>query len=265
MKHTDAGILKRVSTPVYWKDVLSDQALQSSTNETVGAWLKTWASLELDDAYEFTKTRAQWGRLWSATPDEVDRIIADMQSTKILDVTLCNENVTLMLRRNKRRHKAQEQARLRVKRHREKGTCNADVTPPKRPPTVSSSVAVASSVVKDTPPRAPENPDDKFHAGPAEVFAKATGWAYDEATKADDLGRITKEIRALEALGVQVDTALIEKHAKPGMKPWQFKDAVLGVAKGDEDDDSAARQHALFEKTRRPKKFDPEDYPQNDF
>ncbi len=144
------GVVKKVSDAVYFKDIVSDGQRRASLLETRGAWDDAWFTMAMDGTYKMTFSIKEWARFWGCEPRKVKRIISDMKTTKICDVTVCNDLVTLLSRRLLRKSKERAATALRVRKHREKEACNALVTSKKALPSSSSSISSSKDVKKDS-------------------------------------------------------------------------------------------------------------------
>jgi hypothetical protein len=145
----EKGIERRVSVPVYSKDILSEYGLITASLEIRGAWAWCLFTMWENGRYSVHGTFDEMGRLWGCSPDEASRIAAEIGERNIADVTISNGQVTLVSRRLKRQEKEREQAakRQRDKRNRDR---NAPVTEEKGVPSSSSSSSSSTSITKVT-------------------------------------------------------------------------------------------------------------------
>jgi hypothetical protein len=74
-------------------------------------------------------TTDQLARIARCSTAELVQALADIESTGVADVTLSNNNVTVVNRRMKREYKKREHTKLRVERYRRNAECNASETP----------------------------------------------------------------------------------------------------------------------------------------
>lgn len=177
MKNHEAGIKNRVSECVYPADLLSDPAFLACSGKTRGSWMHTLFILWKQGGYEITYTKEMLGRIWGYSTEEVEQILTEMLATKICDVTLGHENVTLLSRRLSRRHKAKEQARLRKEKERKEKDCHADV--PAQNPLPSIPISSPSSISTSTTVIGEEN-IIRFESLPKMPIDKKDGTVLDQ-------------------------------------------------------------------------------------
>lgn len=110
-----------------WSDWLSDEKLNLCSFETQGFWMRCICIMHRSDQYELTGTIDQLRRLLGCLPEEVTRCASDLKNNGAADVRFGNGEVSIKSRRLEREHKAREQNRLYVAKHREKDECKVDV------------------------------------------------------------------------------------------------------------------------------------------
>lgn len=109
----------------------------------------------------------QLSRLLSCTEQELKESLEELSVTKVADVTVRNDFVTVINRRMYREENTRKLTRCRVQRFRngeEKQHCNADVTHP------SSSSSSSSSSLKEKKPRKPSADTPKKGVSPHTDF-----------------------------------------------------------------------------------------------
>lgn len=112
------GITKRVSTPIYPKDILSDRELVTCSPAAKGAWLWTFLQLLADDKDRQRDTFEGFARSWCCTVAEAKGIVTELVERSPCDVSLQGDVVTLTSRRLKRKCNARKQGAARVRKHR---------------------------------------------------------------------------------------------------------------------------------------------------
>ncbi len=146
--HSDAGISKRVSEPVYPADIIADTALQQCDLLTRGAWYECLWRMWRDRTYKIEGTVTSLARLWGCTEEEVGHVITELIVHSPCDVTQCSNKITLLSRRLQRRELQRIANKKRQKAYREKDR-NGDVTEKNNGPS-SSSVSSSVSSTKET-------------------------------------------------------------------------------------------------------------------
>ena len=113
----------------YIKDWLTDCELQSASSATRGIWINAlcfmWKSKIRG---KISGSMDNLTRMLNATPVEFMTFLQEVQVFKFADVTVCNNDVTLINRRMIRDEIEKENTRLRVAKHRERQQSKDDVT-----------------------------------------------------------------------------------------------------------------------------------------
>ncbi len=183
MNHKEAGIKRRVSVPVYAKDILSELTLIMSPLDIKGAWV--WCLLSMWDtgADRVTGTFEEMGFFWGCSDVEAKRISEEIKRRKIGDVTFSHNDVTIVSRRLSRAKKHREQDAKRKRKQRKKES-HAPVTAKKALPSSSSSISSSSSSsistkVKDKE-RSDKSPLPQVASDIATaLFESIRSWKYD--------------------------------------------------------------------------------------
>ncbi len=119
----------------YVKDWLSDPQLQCVSASSRGIWIDALCFMwEAPERGRLTGTAEELAKLLRATNGDFTQFIEDLKRHKFADVTICNNEVTLINRRMIREQKERDNTRLRVKRFRSNAKCNPNVTPPSSSP-----------------------------------------------------------------------------------------------------------------------------------
>jgi len=130
--------MKAPAFQFYVKDWLSDPELQCVSASSRGMWIDAlcymWGA---PDRGKLTGTEQELAKLLRATNGDFAQFIDDLKRHKFADVTMCNNEVTLINRRMQREEKERNNTRLRVSRFRSNADCNANVTPPSPSPSPS--------------------------------------------------------------------------------------------------------------------------------
>lgn len=145
--------------------------------EIQGAWKRILCFLHYEpERGKAQKTVGEWAGILGVTTRKTMSILTYLYDRQIADVTFCNANVTLrnknvtvVSRRMHKEWKEKQSTKLRVKRHRMKRECNADVTVP-------SSSSSSSSKYKDKEKAIAESDVDYI----GEVMAKVDGIRVDD-------------------------------------------------------------------------------------
>lgn len=116
--------------PAAW---MVDPNLSLCSPETRGIWIDMMCSMhESARSGKISGTIKQLARSCRCSPDELERAVEELNSTKTADVTECNGSVTIINRRMYGECISRESTRQRVKKHRSKGKekieCNGSVT-----------------------------------------------------------------------------------------------------------------------------------------
>ena len=139
--------MKAPAFQFYVKDWLSDPELQCVSASSRGMWIDAlcymWGAPERG---KLTGTEQEIAKLLRATNGDFAQFMNDLKRHKFADVTLSNNEVTLINRRMQRENKERNNTRLRVSRFRSNAKSNADVTPPSPSPSPS---AKKESIKKD--------------------------------------------------------------------------------------------------------------------
>jgi len=201
----------------YPGDWRRDTQVQMASMETRGVWIEMlccmWDALERG---KLTGTIDQLVRLLRCSENELVRSLKEIEALQIGDVTLCNNQVTVinrrMYRENQRLLKIREQTRKRVQKYRnakKQMACNAKITLPS-----SSSISYS----KNNPPISPLKKSKKpaREKGYVCAFCKSAGFdifykAYPRkrgkaaARKSWDKIKLTPElyIKIIDALKIQ--------------------------------------------------------------
>jgi len=113
----------------YVKDWLSDPELKMASHSTKGVWIDMLCFMwESSERGLLRGTKEQLIRMLGATERDFDLFIEEAKTLQFADVTICNENVTVINRRIHQEYKDKQNTRLRVQRHRAKQKSNTDVT-----------------------------------------------------------------------------------------------------------------------------------------
>jgi len=104
--------------------------LEEHPLEIEGAWIRICCKLWWSETRGIlAKTMEQWAKILRTNKVDAERLITYIENEQIGDVKRNgNGYVTLVSRRMVRDEKTRELTRLRVYKHRNKETCNADVT-----------------------------------------------------------------------------------------------------------------------------------------
>jgi len=140
---------KAPSFPLYPADIIRDTRILSL--EARGAWCDfLFFAHSSEHRGKLTYTISGWARLWGCDVATAQRCINEIKDTNIGNVTICNDDVTIINRRMVKEEKIKEQTKLRVRRHRETHPCNAVETPMYSAPSFSSSLE--SKILEDSLP-----------------------------------------------------------------------------------------------------------------
>jgi hypothetical protein len=111
-------------------DWLKDPNVTMLSPAARGVWIDLLCSMHEAGRYgELIGTTDQLARIARCSTAELVQALADIESTGVADVTLSNNNVTVVNRRMKREYKKREHTKLRVERYRRNAECNASETP----------------------------------------------------------------------------------------------------------------------------------------
>jgi len=123
----------------YVKDWLSDPELQCVSASSRGLWIDALCYMwEAPERGKLTATVEELSKLLRATNGDFTQFMEDLKRHKFADVTICNNEVTLLNRRMYREQKERDNTRLRVSRFRSNAKCNPNVTPPSSSPSPSA-------------------------------------------------------------------------------------------------------------------------------
>ena len=168
MSHSESGIRKAPSVPVYPRDITGDLAIMACDGHTIGMWAWTLILIFSDEVCELGTSVELIARYWHLTIEETcehlnelfrhavcDVVIDGQRYSKgdeNHDVTKCHvvghEDVTVINRRRERQLQSRIAAQKRQKRHREKAAshkCHKHVTPTYTPPSSSPSPSPSTS------------------------------------------------------------------------------------------------------------------------
>lgn len=122
----------------YVKDWLSDPELQCVSASSRGMWIDALCYMwEAPERGKLTATNEELAKLLRATNGDFTQFMNDVKRHKFADVTMSNNEVTLINRRMQRDEKERNNTRLRVNRFRSNAKCNVNVTPPSPSPSPS--------------------------------------------------------------------------------------------------------------------------------
>lgn len=154
-------------------DWLSDPAVSLCSPATRGVWMDMLMAMYILDRFgKLSGTTEELARLCRCSTSDVSSAIAELQATGAADVTERNGRVTVINRRQLRESQERENTRIRVKKYRDKESCNgdgnADVTqqkresnkspslsPPIPPPISTPGIRSQKSDVRQAPPKSP--------------------------------------------------------------------------------------------------------------
>jgi len=249
MKQHKAGIYKGVSEAVYPNDLLGDQELQGAPLDVRGAWCANiLPALWRDKAHTITAPVPAFARRWGVDIQTAERIIADIETHKIGDVSRdCPGVVSITCRRLKR--KAEQRQIEKDKKARQR--CPGNVPAKKVLPSSSLSSSPSVPVGVDSGEPAPASPPEPDHEQPPGEDA----YAEDDRTQKPasvnlDMTAITNlsnqlmkrgnggisfgqaRQQIIQLLGFFEDGKISEAiTALPvGCKPWELADALNGRA-----------------------------------
>jgi len=115
----------------YVKDWLSDPELQCVSTSSRGMWIDALCYMwEAPERGKLIGTPEELSKLLRATNGNFTQFMDDLKRHKFADVTMCNNEITLVNRRMQREEKERNNTRLRVSRYRSNAKCNVNVTPP---------------------------------------------------------------------------------------------------------------------------------------
>jgi uncharacterized protein YdaU (DUF1376 family) len=118
---------------LYVNDWLGDSWLSLCDPATRGIWIDLLAIMHQSGRTgKITASVKKLSRLCRCTPEEMQTALEDLSVTKTADVTVSNNDVTVVNRRMYREHRERVLGRERVRKHRsklhQKQECNAPVT-----------------------------------------------------------------------------------------------------------------------------------------
>jgi hypothetical protein len=245
----EKGIDRRVSEPVYPKDVLSEVTLVMAPPDVKGAWV--WALLILwdNDKPSHTATLDEWGRIWGCSAVEADSLVKEIHDREIGIVTRRHEKVTLTSRRLRRRHKVKEGNRIRKARQRVRDGCHGGVTRKKGASSSSSSVSSSDNPSEEgssserptsSSPRGKSDPDlERIHRECPEL--RGLSWEHWTLAKRNRSAFLDYD----KAVTELIRRASLEMDIR---KPGIWVDRQLGYWEADHREDIARRKKAHDER-----------------
>lgn len=114
----------------YPGDWRRDTQVQMASLATRGVWIEMLCCMwDSPDRGKISGAAENLARLIGCSAAEFSAALAELETLKIANVTVCNGFVTVCNRRMIKEEKARANSTLRVRKHREKRGCNASVTP----------------------------------------------------------------------------------------------------------------------------------------
>lgn len=134
-------------------DWLKDPNVTMLSPAARGVWIDLLCAMhEAGRLGELCGTTDQLARIARCSTAELIQALTDIQTTAVADVTIRNNNVTVVNRRMKREYKKRVDSRLRVEKHRRNADCNAPETVQKSEVRDQKSEKRESNAAANAPP-----------------------------------------------------------------------------------------------------------------
>ncbi len=200
-------------SPSEW---LSDKAIQAADLETRGAWHETRCHMRHNGTGELTRTLSSWARIWGCNPDTATALIGKLDGIAVVKAN--GVFITLRCPKMYKRVRAMQQNQLRVQKHR--GTLEDD-----HPFPANAREYDESSMMQELTMLVAR-------------FKRLAKWTGDRIA--------FEQIKGLIEHYPESDIgAIIERYAKPGMKPWELS-KILATQTGSDPE----RMKRLFGKKK---------------